>query len=151
MICLLDATIDIQPQLEEIEKLDIQLQHKLIVVINKIDLNKRISDTIKDKDYLLISAKNKKGVPELKKKLIDVTDNSFANNGTIISNSRHQEELTNTLTEINTIINGLNTDISGDFLAVNIRQALYHLGLITGEVTTDDLLGNIFGKFCIGK
>ena len=151
VICLLDATVDIQPQLVEIEKLDIKLQHKLIVLINKIDLNKRISDTIKEKDYLLISAKNKKGVPELKKKLIDVTDNGFANNETIISNSRHQEELTNTLTEINTIINGLNTDISGDFLAVNIRQALYHLGLITGEVTTDDLLGNIFGKFCIGK
>ena len=87
----------------------------------------------------------------MKKQLIDFSDNSFLQNDTIISNSRHQQELSNTLAEINAIIDGLNTDISGDLLAVNIRQALYHLGLITGEVTTDDLLGNIFGKFCIGK
>jgi tRNA modification GTPase len=56
-----------------------------------------------------------------------------------------------TLHEINTIIEGLGNGLTGDFLAINIRQALFHLGSITGEVTTDTLLGNIFGKFCIGK
>ena len=55
------------------------------------------------------------------------------------------------LSEIDEIIDGMKEGVSGDFLAVNIRQALFHLGNITGEVTTDDLLGNIFGKFCIGK
>ena len=49
------------------------------------------------------------------------------------------------------MIEGLNNGVSGDLLAVNIKQSLFHLGLITGEVSTDDLLSNIFGKFCIGK
>ena len=151
VIYLVDATVDIQAQTKEIKKLEKQLQNKLIVVVNKMDLNKNIADTIKGKDYLLISAKNNEGISKLKKQLIDFSDNSFSQNETIVSNSRHQQELRITLAEIDAIIDGLNTDISGDLLAVNIRQALYHLGLITGEVTTDDLLGNIFGKFCIGK
>ncbi len=151
VIYLVDATIDIQAQIKEIKKLEKHLQKKLIVVVNKIDLNKNIADTIKGKDYLLISAKNNEGISNLKKQLVDFSDKNFSQNETIITNSRHQQELSNTLAEINAIINGLNADISGDLLAVNIRQALYHLGLITGEVTTDDLLGNIFGKFCIGK
>jgi tRNA modification GTPase len=151
VIYLVDATIDIQAQTKEIKKLEKQLQNKLIVVVNKMDLNRNVANAIKEKDYLLISAKNNEGISNLKKQLMDFSDNSFLQNDTIISNSRHQQELSNTLAEINAIIDGLNTDISGDLLAVNIRQALYHLGLITGEVTTDDLLGNIFGKFCIGK
>jgi len=59
--------------------------------------------------------------------------------------------LSKTLVEIIAVMEGLNNGISGDLLAINIRQALHHLGLITGEVTIDDLLGNIFSKFCIGK
>ena len=80
-----------------------------------------------------------------------VNTKELSNNETIVTNLRHYEELQLTLHEINTIINGLHKGISGDFLAINIRQALFHLGSITGEVTTDTLLGNIFGKFCIGK
>ncbi|MEE2699793.1 MAG: tRNA uridine-5-carboxymethylaminomethyl(34) synthesis GTPase MnmE [Bacteroidota bacterium] len=151
VIYLLDATVHIQGQTNEIKKLENKLQSKLIVVVNKMDLNKSVSNTIKEKDYLLISAKKKEGIEQLKKQLVDFIGNHFSQDETIISNIRHQEELSNTLTEINAIIDGLNNDISGDLLAVNIRQALYHLGLITGEVTTDDLLGNIFSRFCIGK
>ena len=68
-----------------------------------------------------------------------------------MTNLRHYNELQLTLHEIHTIIEGMKKNISGDFLAINIRQALFHLGSITGEVTTDTLLGNIFKKFCIGK
>ena len=64
---------------------------------------------------------------------------------------RYFEELQHTLNEIEEVIKGMEIGLSGDFLSVNVRQALYHLGSITGEVTTDTLLGNIFGKFCIGK
>ena len=86
--------------------------------------------------------------------LIVESNNSSKNlssNDTIITNLRHYQELKLTLNEINVIINGISSGITGDFLSINIRQALSHLGSITGEVTTDTLLGNIFGKFCIGK
>ena len=69
----------------------------------------------------------------------------------IVTNLRHYQELQLTLNEIESIIDGMNEGLTGDFLSINIRQALFHLGSITGEVTTDTLLGNIFGKFCIGK
>ena len=94
------------------------------------------------------------GIPiyKLRKKLMSfINTNDLSNNETIITNLRHYEELQLTLHEINTINNGLNEGITGDFLAINIRQALFHLGSITGEITTDTLLGNIFSKFCIGK
>ena len=80
-----------------------------------------------------------------------VNTKKISNNETIITNLRHYNELELTLDEIHAIIDGIQKDVSGDFLAINIRQALFHLGSITGEVTTDTLLGNIFGKFCIGK
>ena len=88
----------------------------------------------------------------LKEKLLTfVNTEEISNNETIVTNLRHYDELQHTLHEINTITQGIKDGVSGDFLAINIRQALFHLGSITGEVTTDTLLGNIFGKFCIGK
>jgi tRNA modification GTPase len=150
IIYLLDATADFKTQEKEIKKIK-KLQNKMIVVVNKTDLNPIIYKTLKKKNYLFISAKNKDGIEDLTKTLISIIDINLSSDETIISNSRHQEELSKTLVEIIAVIEGLNNDISGDLLAINIRQALYHLGLITGEVTTDDLLGNIFSKFCIGK
>jgi tRNA modification GTPase len=150
IIYLLDATADFKTQEKEIKKIK-KLQNKMIVVVNKTDLNPNIYKTLKKKNYLFISAKNKDGIEDLTKTLISIIDINLSSDETIISNSRHQEELSKTLVEIIAVIEGLNNDISGDLLAINIRQALYHLGLITGEVTTDDLLGNIFSKFCIGK
>ena len=73
------------------------------------------------------------------------------NDDTIITNLRHYDELKLSLVEIDTIIKGVEKNLSGDLLAFNIRQSLYHLGSITGEITNDTLLSNIFGKFCIGK
>ena len=150
IIYLLDATTDFKAQEKEIGKIK-KLQNKMIVVVNKTDLNPNICETLKKKNYLFISAKNKDGIKDLTNTLISIIDTNLSSDETIISNSRHQEELSKTLVEIIAVIQGLNNDISGDLLAINIRQALYHLGLITGEVTTDDLLGNIFSKFCIGK
>ena len=69
----------------------------------------------------------------------------------IISNSRHYAALNAALTEISKVQAGLANELSGDLLAIDLRQALYHLGEITGEVTNDELLGNIFANFCIGK
>jgi len=75
----------------------------------------------------------------------------LTNNQTIVSNSRHFEALTNALSAIKEVEKGMDVNLSSDLLAIDIREALHHLGLISGAVTTDDLLGNIFANFCIGK
>ena len=73
------------------------------------------------------------------------------NNDTIISNARHYDALGKALQSIQAVQAGLESNLSGDLLAIDLREALYHFGIITGEITTDDLLGNIFANFCIGK
>ena len=149
VLFLIDANSNISNQLEELNKVKDKLKDKLLVVVNKIDLNAVKEDL---NHAIFISAKNNEGVETLKERLLTfVNTKELSNNETIVTNLRHYEELQLTLHEINTIINGLHKGISGDFLAINIRKALFHLGSITGEVTTDTLLGNIFGKFCIGK
>lgn len=101
---------------------------------------------------LFISAKHKTGINTLIKALTNLSQIGTLNtNQTIVSNARHFEALNEALKSINEVSNGLKNKISSDLLAIDIRQALYHLGEITGEVTNDDLLGNIFANFCIGK
>lgn len=68
-----------------------------------------------------------------------------------ITNARHYQSLSNTQNALHDVLRGLDNQISNDFLAQDIRQSLHFLGEITGEITTDDLLANIFSKFCIGK
>jgi tRNA modification GTPase len=100
----------------------------------------------------LLSAKKGIGVDELKDKLLSfVNTGALRNNDTIITNSRHYDSLLKALEEVLKVKDGLESGLSGDLLAIDIRQALYHFGEITGEITSDDLLGNIFATFCIGK
>ena len=149
IIYLLDASENIENQINNINKLDKEDQDKVIRVINKIDLNNLKS---KIDDCIFISAKENIGIEELKNKIFDYTNiNALDNNNTIVTNQRHYEQLKNTLNELEIVIEGLNNGLSSDLLAINIKQSLFHLGLITGEVSTDDLLSNIFGRFCIGK
>ena len=150
IIYLIDASQNIENQLNNIENLNKENQKKIIKVINKIDLNKNLD--ISTSEHILISAKENFGTDELKNRIFDFTNlNALDNNNTIVTNQRHYEQLKKTLSELKIAIEGLNNGLSGDLLAINIKQSLFHLGLITGEVTTDDLLSNIFGKFCIGK
>jgi len=150
IIYLFDGSKNIENQLTVINNLNTEHQDKVIKVINKIDTNNSIKTL--GNDYLYISAKENLGIDELKNKIFDFTNmNALDNNNTIVTNQRHYEQLKNTLSELKIVIEGLNNGVSGDLLAVNIKQSLFHLGLITGEVSTDDLLSNIFGKFCIGK
>ncbi len=150
VLFLIDANADLKSQIVELNKIKETAKEKLLVVINKIDLNTEVKNEFKD--ALFISAKKDEGIETLKARLLKfVNTEQLSNNETIVTNLRHYEELQLTLHEINTIIEGLNSGLTGDFLAINIRQSLFHLGSITGEVTTDTLLGNIFGKFCIGK
>ena len=99
-----------------------------------------------------MSAKKEEGVIELEQALIDAAGlNNINNNETIVTNTRHLQALTLAGENLKRAQEGLANDLPGDLMAQDIRQCLYHLGEITGEVTADDLLGNIFGKFCIGK
>ena len=101
---------------------------------------------------LLLSAKTGMGVEELKEQLLSLVNTGLLHGDqTIVSNSRHYDALIKALAEIDQVEQGLKNNLSGDLLAIDIRQALYHLGEITGDITNDELLGNIFANFCIGK
>jgi tRNA modification GTPase len=102
--------------------------------------------------FLLLSAKQNTGVDELKHMLVSfVNTGALRNNETIITNTRHYDSLLKALEEIQKVSHGLQTGLPSDLMAIDIRQALYHFGEITGQVTNDELLGNIFANFCIGK
>jgi tRNA modification GTPase len=101
---------------------------------------------------ILISAKEKTGIDELKNTLLSfVNTGALRNNETIVTNTRHYDSLLKALEEIQKVRFGLNSGLPSDLMAIDIKQALYYFGEITGEVTNDELLGNIFANFCIGK
>ena len=127
----------------------------LLVVFNKMDLmTTELVDNINSEisNALLISAKNKTGIDDLKNQLLSfVNTGALRNNETIVTNTRHYDSLLKALEEIQKVKFGLNSGIPSDLMAIDIRQALFYFGEITGEVTNDELLGNIFANFCIGK
>ena len=101
---------------------------------------------------LKISAKENINIDELKKILsLYVKNLSPSAGNTIITNIRHYEALNNALQALEKVEEGMQIHLSGDLLAIDIRETLYHLGSITGAVSNDELLGNIFSRFCIGK
>ena len=126
---------------------------KLILVFNKEDqnLSTDIPDEIANYPTVSISAKMNSNIDQL----INLLTKHFKINPTqdqsIVTNSRHYGSLYAAQKEVTAIQNGLSNGLSGDLLAIDLRQALFHLGEITGEVTNDELLGNIFANFCIGK
>ena len=141
---------------KELKELKLKLDdQKLLVVANKSDvLNGENLDFLKDESEHLISisALNKDGLDDLINRLkAEVNLDSLNSNQTIVSNIRHYDALSNAFKSITEVRSGLENGISGDFIAIDIRETLEHLGSITGEISTDDLLGNIFSKFCIGK
>ncbi|KUF43535.1 tRNA uridine-5-carboxymethylaminomethyl(34) synthesis GTPase MnmE [Myroides marinus] len=140
----------------ELEKLKNKYPLKpLLVVCNKKDLlsAEQITQYQANIDNLmLMSAKENVGVEELKQALLGfVNTGALRNNETIVTNTRHYDSLLKALEEIEKVKWGLQTNLSADLMAIDIRQALYFFGEITGQVTNDELLGNIFANFCIGK
>ena len=130
-------------------------QKALIVVANKADtITSKEKTQLKDsiESLQLIAAKTGQGVEDLKTSLLEfVNTGALKNNQTIVTNTRHYDALLKALEEINRVQEGIDAELSGDLMAIDIRQALYYFGEITGEITNDDLLGNIFANFCIGK
>jgi len=133
---------------------------KLIIVFNKIDKISPEEQQILDEEFLpdvpaeriYLSAKYKKNTEKLEKALLKAANLPELNTDDIIvTNLRHYEALTKALASVERVINGLKTNLSGDFIAQDIRECMHYIGEITGEITTDEVLGNIFKKFCIGK
>jgi tRNA modification GTPase len=131
------------------------LQHQNpLVLINKSDLHdvnklNKQSQELEGLDSLLISAETGLGLDKLCEHLVQLVKHT--NYDTIVSSSRHHNELQQTLTAILAVREGLANGLTGDLLAVDLRTALHHLGMLTGSISSDELLGNIFANFCIGK
>jgi len=135
---------------EEVEKdlATLNQNASIVVIANKADLSQ--NNTVEN--AILVSALKKEGIEEVKSALYNtVVEEGFNLESTIVTNARHYESLLRTKEDLEKVINGINSELSGDFVAMDIRQALHHLGTITGEISTDELLGNIFANFCIGK
>ncbi len=129
----------------------------MLIVANKVDLikpsNSKLSDfrTFGLPDFFSVSAKEKLHIDELKQHIYNsAIKDKLTGDETLITNIRHLEALQKTEEALLRVLNGMDT-VTSDFLAMDIKQALHYLGEITGAVTTDDLLENIFSKFCIGK
>jgi tRNA modification GTPase len=156
VLCLADVSKE--NSLEEVVLWSKEIQttyhdKKIIIVANKVDVleNKRTSSEV-EMPLIFISAKAGFGIEELKQKLVELITGDFnMANETIVSNVRHFDALKRTATSLEKAKFDLENDITADFVAMDIRQAMYDLGTITGDISTDDLLGNIFAKFCIGK
>ncbi|SDE22156.1 tRNA modification GTPase trmE [Pricia antarctica] len=144
-------------------------QKPLVLVANKIDRlsEEEISNlesqfripfeevsnrSTRQSDLVLLSAKTGQGVEELQSRLLQfVNTGALRNNETIVTNTRHYNALLKALEEIDKVQLGIDEELPSDLMAIDVREALYHLGEITGQVTNDELLGNIFANFCIGK
>ncbi|GAB6013197.1 tRNA uridine-5-carboxymethylaminomethyl(34) synthesis GTPase MnmE [Viscerimonas tarda] len=132
---------------------------KLILVFNKTDSissdrQERKKLLLKDEidNRVFISAKYDQNTAQLEQLLVEAANiPEIGEQNIIVTNIRHYEALQKALQAIQRVSEGLNNNISGDFLSQDIRECMHYLGEITGQISTDEILGNIFGKFCVGK
>jgi tRNA modification GTPase len=146
---------------DQVRSLKISKDQHLIVILNKADLVSNMCNAFDIEEAvstlsgrvptIAFSAKQKNGIDRLTKMLSDLVNSGITTDTTIITNSRHYDALQKSSESLQAVMTGLKNGITGDFIAMDIRQALYHLGSITGEVSNDELLESIFGRFCIGK
>ena len=145
---------DLRIELDAIRK-DLQTEIRLYPIGNKAD--KENSTEIQNEfgdfeNITFISAKEKTNIESITSLLLSfVNSGKNLHNTAIVTNIRHIQELRETANSLTRVYNGLEQKVTNDFIAGDLRMALHHLGLITGAITTDDLLENIFSKFCIGK
>lgn len=130
-----------------------ELEIPVIKLLNKVD---QISDLSAFQtaipDLIAISAKKRAGLNDLETALLNVVGlDQVSTSGTLVTNLRHYQQLLQTQETLEGVLAALKTGLTGDLIAQDLRYALHHLGEITGQISNDDLLKNIFGKFCIGK
>ena len=154
MIDAADASLQIAQLSEKI--LPRSEGKQLILVFNKADLltdrQFKPTDLPDNVQSIFISAKKREHIDELQDLLIQAAHiPSLSSNDVIVTNIRHYEALTHALDSIHRVQEGLSANLSGDFISQDLRECIFHLSDIVGEVTTDQVLGNIFERFCIGK
>jgi tRNA modification GTPase len=155
-----DQAESVNERADSIRKMIKETGKRLIILINKSDeinddrINQLKSKIrLKEDDILLfISAKKKTGLEELRLRLSDITiKKKFSSDDVMITNIRHYDALLHVSESLGRVISGLEDNIPEDLIAIDIRHAIHYLGEITGEITSDEILGNIFKNFCIGK
>ena len=164
VILLVDDITDtaelINKRIRAIREMIKDSDQKLINIINKSDISQfgQQDKFVKNIDLedgeilLFISAKEKSGLDELRLKLSEVIAKERLNsNAVIITNIRHYDVLTHVSQSLERVLTGLEDNVPEDLIAIDIRQAIHYLGEITGQITSDEILGNIFKNFCIGK
>jgi len=146
---------------DEIDELKIEFRDHIddpekhfMLIGNKTDLMLETPSHITalfDLETIFISAKRKENINLIIERLLKTVQTANIGDQAIVSNARHYHSISSTLNDLNAAAKGVEDNIPTDLIATDIHSALHHLGEITGEVTTEDILGNIFGKFCIGK
>ena len=168
---MIDLTRDFETTSETvneiIDKVDFDSQN-LVILLNKTDISE-VNKNVRIKNYIVslienkginqecvklieISAKTGSGLSELRNILVKTQQNLLADSDTtLVTNQRHVQALTDSRTSLLRVRDGLASGLPTDLAAQDIREAIYHLGSIVGEISTDEVLGNIFRNFCIGK
>lgn len=155
VLYMFDVNDENEEELSQIEHELISKSKSFLLIANKADdpsMIARVSEKFISPNILFVSAKLQLNLGQLKQQLIHkVISGTINTENTIVTNARHFQSLQKVATSINSIQQGMEQHIPGDLLAIDIRQCLYHLGEITGEITNEDQLDFIFSKFCIGK
>ncbi len=146
---------------DQINQLSLEQNQHLIVMLNKADLIENMCSAFDIEEavstlsgripVIAFSAKNKTSLDRLTNLLVEKVKSGVSTNEAIVTNARHFEALDQAYQSLDDVLVGLNSGVTGDFIAMDIRRSLHHLGSITGEIHTEELLGSIFGRFCIGK
>jgi tRNA modification GTPase len=145
---------EVMDAVSEFKELTDNPTKKMILIGNKTDLLVELPRGFKgfvETETIFVSAKRKENIHLIAESLLKSVETEKLYSDAIVSNVRHLEALQNALSSIEATHKGLETDVTPDLFTVDIRKALHHLGEITGEITTDEILGSIFSKFCIGK
>ena len=150
VIYIYDRWSTTQKEVDEDLRKYIENKVPCLVIANKIDLVKSSKDI--PKDHLTTSLKTTPNISKIKERIFELFEKNNVNNeSVIISNMRHFEALELAYNELIKVEKGLSENIPGDLIAMDIRQVLYYIGTITGDISSDEILGNIFANFCIGK
>jgi len=160
VLLVTDISGSVQSILNRIVKIRKKIAgQKLVIIANKVDIGSASSQNqlsgfplLPNEELVFVAAKSRANLDQLIQMMKRAVNfDSIRPEEVIVSNVRHYEALSRALTAIEKVIEGLKTGISGDFLSQDIRECLHYLGEITGEVSTDEILGHIFKHFCIGK
>lgn len=153
ILWVIDPTAELQPQIDRLHtaSTDLHNEQRILVVVNKSDATRIDLSLLNDFEVIEISAKTGYGIKELETRLTETYAHETEKHDIIITNARHYQALLKASETMGRAIDGLNNGLPGDLVSQDIRECMHYLGEITGDISTDDLLGNIFANFCVGK